>query len=149
MPTLMSFDNEDEITDFVRCKIESLIAQNASEQNSLTADGEYANDSIDTHNFRAAALRFSRLFNMPDEEKLVNCKISSLSFIPSPCYQDNNFGLIFSADYSCSYWKGKVPRQGWLYLSVNHCCFYSYLFGRQTKIVIKWADVKVNIVRPL
>lgn len=43
---------------------------------------------------------------MPEEEKLVNY-------------------------YSCSYWKGKVPRQGWLYLSINHLCFYSYLLGKE------------------
>lgn len=74
MPTLLAFDNEDEITDFVRCKIESLIAQNASEQSSLTMDSDYCPDSVDTHNFRAAAHRFSKLFNMPEEEKLVNCE---------------------------------------------------------------------------
>jgi len=51
-------------------------------------------------------VKFHKLFGMPEEEKLVNY-------------------------YSCSYWKGKVPRQGWVYLSINHLCFYSFLMGRE------------------
>uniref|UniRef100_A0A671TZK3 TBC1 domain family member 9B n=1 Tax=Sparus aurata TaxID=8175 RepID=A0A671TZK3_SPAAU len=57
-----------------------------------------------------------RLFGMPDEEKLVNY-------------------------YSCSYWKGRVPRQGWLYLSVNHLCFYSFLLGKEVTLVVQWMEV--------
>lgn len=60
----------------------------------------------DTDKFKEASAKFRKLFGMPDEEKLVNY-------------------------YSCSYWKGKVPRQGWLYLSINHLCFYSYLLGKE------------------
>lgn len=56
--------------------------------------------------FREAELKMRRLFGMPEEEKLVNY-------------------------YSCSTWKGRVPRQGWLYLSVNHLCFYSFLLGKE------------------
>ena len=48
------------------------------------------------------------------------------------------------SDYSCSYWKGRVPRQGWLYLSVNHLCFYSFLMGREAKLIIRWTDVTVS-----
>lgn len=40
-----------------------------------------------------------------------------------------------------SYWKRRVPRQGWLYLSVNHLCFYAYILGRETKLVIRWTDI--------
>lgn len=54
-------------------------------------------------------MKFHRLFGMPEEEKLVNY-------------------------YSCSYWKGKVPRQGWMYLSINHICFYSLLLGREGEL---------------
>uniref|UniRef100_A0A8C2X707 TBC1 domain family member 9B n=1 Tax=Cyclopterus lumpus TaxID=8103 RepID=A0A8C2X707_CYCLU len=57
-----------------------------------------------------------RLFGMPEEEKLVNY-------------------------YSCSYWKGRVPRQGWLYLSVNHLCFYSFLLGKEVTLVVQWTEV--------
>uniref|UniRef100_A0A8C0EMX1 TBC1 domain family member 9B n=1 Tax=Bubo bubo TaxID=30461 RepID=A0A8C0EMX1_BUBBB len=55
-------------------------------------------------------------FGMPEVEKLVNY-------------------------YSCSYWKGRVPRQGWLYLTVNHLCFYSFLLGKEVTLVIQWVDV--------
>uniref|UniRef100_A0A672GFR5 TBC1 domain family member 9B n=1 Tax=Salarias fasciatus TaxID=181472 RepID=A0A672GFR5_SALFA len=57
-----------------------------------------------------------KLFGMPNEEKLVNY-------------------------YSCSYWKGRVPRQGWLYLSVNHLCFYSFLLGKEVTLVVPWTEV--------
>lgn len=60
----------------------------------------------DTDKFKEAICTFRKLFGMPEEEKLVNY-------------------------YSCSYWKGRVPRQGWLYLSINHICFYSYLLGKE------------------
>lgn len=49
----------------------------------------------------------------------------------------------FILDYSCSYWKGRVPRQGWLYLSVNYMCFYSFLMGKEARLVIRWLDVVV------
>uniref|UniRef100_A0A669PQ70 TBC1 domain family member 9 n=1 Tax=Phasianus colchicus TaxID=9054 RepID=A0A669PQ70_PHACC len=67
----------------------------------------------DTEKFKEAIVKFHKLFGMPEEEKLVNY-------------------------YSCSYWKGKVPRQGWVYLSINHLCFYSFLMGRE---VIRWVDI--------
>lgn len=40
-----------------------------------------------------------------------------------------------------SYLKGKIPRQGWLYLSVHYMCFYSYILGKKTSLKIRWADV--------
>jgi len=65
-----------------------------------------AQEEEDSGKFREAELKMRRLFGMPEEEKLVNY-------------------------YSCSYWKGRVPRQGWLYLSINHICFYSFLLGKE------------------
>jgi hypothetical protein len=44
-------------------------------------------------------------------------------------------------DYACSYWKTNFPRQGWLYLSVNHLCFYSFLMGSETTLIIRWSEV--------
>jgi hypothetical protein len=120
-PVLASFDNEDQITDFVRCKIESLLAQQESNDSLGGDDGSNdwfpGNNSGDSKNFLQASHKFASLFEMPSEERLVNY-------------------------YSCSYWKGRVPRQGWIYLSLNHLCFHSFLFGRQCKVILKWADVK-------
>ncbi|XP_046333198.2 TBC1 domain family member 9-like isoform X1 [Haliotis rufescens] len=105
MQTLSAFESDEEATDFVRCKIESLLANRVV----LKEDEE-------TERFKSATKKFRKLFNMPKEEKLVNY-------------------------YSCSYWKGKVPRQGWMYLSVNHLCFYSFLMGREAKLILRWTDI--------
>ncbi|XP_047235269.1 TBC1 domain family member 8B [Girardinichthys multiradiatus] len=66
--------------------------------------------------FREAHLRFEKWFELPPQEKLVTY-------------------------YSCSYWKGKVPCQGWLYLSTNFLCFYSYLLGAEVKLIISWDEI--------
>ena len=60
----------------------------------------------DPERFREALLRFHKWFELPAKEKLVTY-------------------------YSCSYWRGRVPCQGWLYLSTNFLCFYSYLLGAE------------------
>ncbi|MBN3322816.1 TBCD8 protein, partial [Atractosteus spatula] len=70
----------------------------------------------DPERFREASLKFEMRFGLPSSEKLVHC-------------------------YSCCCWKGRVPRQGWLYLSINHLAFYSFLLGKEVKMVIPWADV--------
>ncbi|XP_022917577.1 TBC1 domain family member 9B [Onthophagus taurus] len=105
--TLQSFDNEDDITEFVLKKIESLIA---TRQENLDIDDE------DCKSFKLTSDKFLQTFKFPKDEKLVNY-------------------------YSCSYWKGKLPRQGIMYLSVSHCCFHSYILGAETKIMIRWSDV--------
>uniref|UniRef100_A0AAY4BEG7 Rab-GAP TBC domain-containing protein n=1 Tax=Denticeps clupeoides TaxID=299321 RepID=A0AAY4BEG7_9TELE len=43
--------------------------------------------------------------------------------------------------YSCCLWKGHVPRQGWLYLTTNHLAFYSFLLGKEVKLLLPWAEV--------
>ncbi|XP_061558063.1 TBC1 domain family member 8B isoform X3 [Phycodurus eques] len=70
----------------------------------------------DPEKFREAYLRFENWFALPPQEKLVTY-------------------------YACSYWKGKVPCQGWLYLSTNFLCFYSYLLGAEVKLVISWDEI--------
>ncbi|KAL5007897.1 hypothetical protein ScPMuIL_016703 [Solemya velum] len=105
MSILGAFENEDDATEFVKCKIESLLANQTRPK-----------EDDETKRFKNATRKFMKLFNMPKEEKLVN-------------------------HYSCSYWKGRVPRQGWMYLSINHLCFYSFLMGKEAKIIIRWTDI--------
>ncbi|XP_039975536.1 TBC1 domain family member 9B isoform X2 [Xiphias gladius] len=109
LQTISIFDNDEDVTTFVKGKISGIIA----EENRLKQGEEQEEDC---GKFREAELKMRRLFGMPDEEKLVNY-------------------------YSCSYWKGRVPRQGWLYLSVNHLCFYSFLLGKEVTLVVQWTEV--------
>lgn len=67
--------------------------------------------------FREALVKFEARFNFPEAEKLITY-------------------------YSCCCWKGRVPRQGWLYLSINHLCFYSFFLGKELKLVVPWVDVQ-------
>uniref|UniRef100_A0A8C7VB74 TBC1 domain family member 9 n=1 Tax=Oncorhynchus mykiss TaxID=8022 RepID=A0A8C7VB74_ONCMY len=108
LQTLSIFENENDITTFVKGKVQGIIAEYNKNHDVKEDD--------DTDKFKEAICTFRKLFGMPEEEKLVNY-------------------------YSCSYWKGRVPRQGWLYLSINHICFYSYLLGKEAKLVIRWADI--------
>lgn len=108
LETLVTIESEEDIREFVKAKVESLVAHLSADQDVVT--------ETETNRFKSAAIRFHRIFNLPLEEKLVNY-------------------------YSCSYWKGRVPRQGWLYLSVNYMCFYSFLMGKEARLVIRWLDV--------
>ncbi|GAB5569529.1 TBC1 domain family member 8 isoform X3 [Prionailurus iriomotensis] len=67
--------------------------------------------------FREALVKFEARFNFPEAEKLVTY-------------------------YSCCCWKGRVPRQGWLYLSINHLCFYSFFLGKELKLIVPWVDIQ-------
>ncbi|KAL1479699.1 hypothetical protein MTO96_034805 [Rhipicephalus appendiculatus] len=49
--------------------------------------------------------------------------------------------LVLHADYSCSFWKGRLPQQGWLYLSMQHLAFHSFLFGQTTRVLLRWTDI--------
>ncbi|KAM4749662.1 LOW QUALITY PROTEIN: TBC1 domain family member 9B [Rhinophrynus dorsalis] len=108
LQTLSIFDNEEDITTFVKGKIHGIIAE---ENKSLQPK-----DEEDPGKFKEAEMKMRKQFGMPEVEKLVNY-------------------------YSCSYWKGRVPRQGWLYLTVNHLCFYSFLLGKEVTLIIQWLDV--------
>ncbi|XP_078087922.1 TBC1 domain family member 9B isoform X1 [Mustelus asterias] len=108
LQTLSVFENEDDVTTFVKGKVQGILAE--ENKNKEVKEDE------DSGKFKEAELKMRKLFGMPEVEKLVNY-------------------------YSCSYWKGRVPRQGWVYLSVNHLCFYSFLLGKEVKLVIRWVDV--------
>ncbi|XP_019361703.1 PREDICTED: TBC1 domain family member 9B isoform X1 [Gavialis gangeticus] len=108
LQTLSIFDNEEDITTFVKGKIHGIIAEENKNQQPQSEE--------DPGKFKEAELKMRKQFGMPEVEKLVNY-------------------------YSCSYWKGRVPRQGWLYLTVNHLCFYSFLLGKEVTLVVQWVDV--------
>ncbi|NWU97159.1 TBC8B protein, partial [Upupa epops] len=70
----------------------------------------------DPEKFREGLMKFEKCFGLPEQEKLVTY-------------------------YSCSYWKGRVPCQGWLYLSTNFLSFYSFLLGAEIKFIISWDEI--------
>ncbi|KAM9850393.1 TBC1 domain family member 9B isoform 2-T2 [Aulostomus maculatus] len=135
LQTISIFDNDEDVTTFVKGKISvcrflyvwlfrcssvclavsdvPILQGIIAEENRLKPGEEQEEDC---GKFREAELKMRKLFRMPEEEKLVNY-------------------------YSCSYWKGRVPRQGWLYLSVNHLCFYSLLLGKEVTLVVQWTEV--------
>lgn len=112
-PTLASFDDINEATNYVKCKIESLVAQHISQHQARVADGHLPPES---HEFRSISLRFTKLFDLPSDEKLVN-------------------------HYTCSYWIKRIPYQGIMYLSVNYIAFHSKFLSKETKILLKWHDI--------
>ena len=67
--------------------------------------------------FKEAVLKFRQTFSLPADDNLVNW-------------------------YPCALVSKMIPWQGWLYLSKNHCCFYSFLVGKEKKMIIRWTDVK-------
>ncbi|XP_073840072.1 TBC1 domain family member 8/9 isoform X1 [Musca autumnalis] len=71
----------------------------------------------DSADFKVNQSKFRQYFNMPEEEQLVNY-------------------------YSCTYIKNKIPRQGYLYISLNHVSFYSYLLGQETKRSIRFTELE-------
>ncbi|KAL2918208.1 GTPase activating protein (GAP) [Polyrhizophydium stewartii] len=66
--------------------------------------------------FRAAARSWRQLFRLPESERLVNF-------------------------YSCSYHR-RLMNQGWMYISLSYCCFYSFVLGTETKVIIELKDIE-------
>ncbi|TRY93970.1 hypothetical protein DNTS_021122 [Danionella cerebrum] len=65
LQTLSIFDNDDDITTFVKGKIQGIIAEE-------NKSGGHSEDDEDPGKFREAEVKMRRLFGMPEEEKLVN-----------------------------------------------------------------------------
>ncbi|XP_073769451.1 TBC1 domain family member 8 isoform X2 [Danio rerio] len=78
--------------------------------------GGQAAHEDDPARFREDLVRFEQRFGLPQREKLV-------------------------VHYSCCCWKSRVPRQGSLYLTTNHMAFYSFLLGKEVKLLVPWAEV--------
>ncbi|XP_065094119.1 TBC1 domain family member 9 [Ochlerotatus camptorhynchus] len=72
-------------------------------------------EMVDPTSFQIVVNKFRDKFKMPEDEKLVSY-------------------------YSCSYIK-RVPRQGQMYLSLNHLCFYSYIFGAESKLRFRYNEL--------
>ncbi|XP_029460660.1 TBC1 domain family member 8 isoform X2 [Rhinatrema bivittatum] len=81
------------------------------------ASSKLAEQEEDPEKFREALVKFETRFNFPEAEKLITY-------------------------YSCCCWKARVPRQGWLYLSINHLCFYSFFLGKEFKLAVPWVDIQ-------
>lgn len=66
-------ENEDEVTNFTICKIESLVAHRSA----VEVDAELT----DSNDFQIVSSKFKDLFQMPDNERLVNYYSCRLCFI--------------------------------------------------------------------
>ncbi|XP_032598993.1 TBC1 domain family member 9 isoform X2 [Drosophila grimshawi] len=77
----------------------------------------------ETPDFKVKTSQFRQIFKMPEEERLVN-------------------------SYSATYIESKIPRQGQLYISLNHVCFYSYMLSQEIKLIIRFAELE-NISRSI
>ena len=65
--------------------------------------------------YQQAARTWRQIFKMPDEERFVNY-------------------------YSCGYHR-KLLNQGWLYVSMSYCSFYSNVLGTETKVLIEFKQI--------
>ena len=84
--------------------------------------GQDSAEVSESSGYRTARAKIAKLFNLSLEtDKLVSY-------------------------YSCTNWQGRLPAQGWIYLTVNHLAFYSFLLGVETKVLLRWTDV-TNIDR--
>lgn len=69
---LEAIESDEDVREFVKAKIESLVANVTTDQDVVT--------ETETSRFKSAAIRFHRIFNIPADEKLVNCMFCNLCF---------------------------------------------------------------------
>lgn len=60
---LIEMESEEEVSNFTICKIQSLVAHNATES---------TNELIESSSFQMTATKFQERFNLPEDERLVN-----------------------------------------------------------------------------
>lgn len=127
LQSLSVFENKEDVASFVKGKVkvgcvgwsrrmrlfffffQSRSPTPSSRPQGLIAEevqSRQAAQEDDPGKFREALQKFQLHFGLPPSEKLVTY-------------------------YSCCCWKGRVPRQGFLYLSINHMSFYSFLLGKE------------------
>ncbi|KAF9420202.1 hypothetical protein BGZ94_009182 [Podila epigama] len=83
---------------------------------SLVTRADKGTDDITSdEKVRSASRAFRQTFNVPPSERLVSY-------------------------YSCSY-HGKMMNQGWMYISENYLCFYSFMLGMETKLFLELKDI--------
>ncbi len=134
LPTLVNFEDSQQVTDYVLVKVESLIAD---EKKRL--GGALSVEDSESMPYRNAAERFQRLFNVGPDDKLV--PRLQVQYFCCAYYAFICFTPLQVSYYSCSWWKGRLPSQGWLYLTVSHCAFYSFILGKESKLLLRWTDI--------
>ncbi|KAJ3340575.1 hypothetical protein HDU83_007012 [Entophlyctis luteolus] len=123
MPELVHLEDLADQEAFALTKLQSLVT---------SADKDTDEKSTDAK-FRAASRAWRQIFRLPESERLVNCECVMFLTLTRPYF--------LGAVYSCAYHK-KLTNQGWLYLSLSHLCFYSFVFGVETKIIIELKDIE-------
>lgn len=118
---LREMENYEEVTNFTLCKILSLVAQRKQAEGASSAAALTSSAAV-TEPDSAEAKRVQQSFGLAKDDQVVQY-------------------------FSCGYAKGLVPRQGTMYLSLNHLCFSAgALLGKETKLVLRYSDI-VDIVR--
>ncbi|CAG0880980.1 unnamed protein product [Darwinula stevensoni] len=111
MPELEGLEQPEIVTQFIISKVKSLLGEANHNQMSPSEPDEGEPEDI-----RSAQAKLKAIFLTQKTEKLVNY-------------------------FSCSYWKGWLPRQGWIYLTLDHLFFHSNVMGNEIKLNIKWTEV--------